>query len=131
MLLYLNKNTWASDSEALAADIREAQRIGVHLQTCHEAPSVLDLQSFRGGQDFKTIMDETPPALKSGPGNIYKQIAVAMKGGDLREVGLINLALKLTQHAPRVPLAVLACRSSSITGAPKSEISHTKTASSC
>jgi len=114
MLVYLNANTWVGDSEALATDIREAQRLGVHLQPCHEFPSVLDTSSSRAAQDFKTIMEATPPPLKSGEGNVYKQIAIAMKGGELREVGLVNLALKLAQRVPRAPLNVKDRKKSSI-----------------
>eukprot|EP00966_Prymnesium_polylepis_P028789 667233-Prymnesium_polylepis.1 len=40
-------------------------------------------------------MDATPAELKKGPGNIYKQIAVALKGAAWRKTGLVNLATGL------------------------------------
>lgn len=105
MLLYLNARTWAHNHEALAADIREAQRIGVHLQLCHEFPSVID-PGLREALAFSEIMNATPPELKSGPGNVYKQIAIGLKGGELREVGLAALATNLVQCVPRAPIRV-------------------------
>ncbi len=71
---------WSHDAEGFAADIEEAQALGVHLQPCHEFPSVIDPGSERAQLEFKTVMDQTPDDLKSGPANIYKQIAIALKG---------------------------------------------------
>ena len=105
MLVYLNAVTWMHDQEALAVDIYEAQRLGVHLQPCHEFRSVLDCGSARKALDFKQIMDATPPALTSGARNIYKEIAISLKGGELREVGLAALASKLAIRTPRAPIA--------------------------
>jgi len=104
MLVYLNAVTWMHDQEALAVEIREAQRLGVHLQLCHEFPSVLDPGSARKALNFKQIIDTTPPALTSGARNIYKQIAISLKGGELREVGLAALASKLVIRVPRAPV---------------------------
>eukprot|EP00966_Prymnesium_polylepis_P089283 2067189-Prymnesium_polylepis.1 len=39
MLLYLNAVAWTFVPELLAADIRMAQQVGLHLQLCHEYPS--------------------------------------------------------------------------------------------
>jgi hypothetical protein len=47
MLVYLNGQTWTHDPEAFAADIREAMRVGLHLQPSHEFPSVIDAGSAR------------------------------------------------------------------------------------
>jgi len=106
MLVYLNAVTWMHGQEALAVDIREAQRLGVHLQPCHEFPSVLDSSgSVRKALNFKQIMDMTPPDLTIGARNIYQQIAIPLKGGELREVGLAALASKLTTCVPRAPIA--------------------------
>ena len=104
MLIYLNAVTWLHDPEALAAEIREAQRFGVHLQLCHEFPSALDPGSARKALGFKQIMDATPLDLKSGVRNIYSQIAVSLKGGELRDVGLANLAGTLVKLVPRAPI---------------------------
>jgi hypothetical protein len=94
-LVYLNALTWAHAPEALAAEIREALRHGTHLQPCHEFPSVVDAGSARHALEFKQIMDATPADLKKWPTNIYSQIAIALKGGELREPGLANLAARL------------------------------------
>eukprot|EP00966_Prymnesium_polylepis_P241114 5576177-Prymnesium_polylepis.2 len=49
-------------------------------------------------------MDSTPADLKKWPTNIYSQIAVALKGGELREPGLANLASRLAVRGPREPI---------------------------
>jgi len=103
MLLYLNAHTWANDPEALDHDILEAQRLGVNIVVCHEFPSVIDPGSARSALDFKTIMNATPPHLMSGQRNLYRQIAVPLKGGELRKVGLDSLAAKLVRCVPRAP----------------------------
>ena len=104
MLVYLNALTWTHDPESLEADIREAQRLGVHLQLCHEFPSVLDPGSARAALDFKAIMEATPLELRRGARNIYKQIAIALKGNGLRDIGLQNVAAKLVERVPRAPI---------------------------
>eukprot|EP00966_Prymnesium_polylepis_P310005 7162496-Prymnesium_polylepis.1 len=105
MLLYLNTNTWTHDPEALAADIREVQRLGVHLQASHEFPSVLDMGSARGALDFDAVMlRATPEEMKSGETSIYTEIAIGLKGGEQREVGLALLAEKLVEKIDRRPI---------------------------
>jgi len=99
MLVYLNANTWSHAPEQLANDIREAMANGAKLQLCHEFPSAIDPQSARAALPFKDLMDMTPSDLKKNPNNIYSEIAVALKGGALRDVGLANVAKKLA--APR------------------------------
>jgi len=126
MLIYLNAVTWMHDQEALAVDIREAQRLGVHLQLCHEFPSVLDTGSARKALNFKQIMDATPTDLTSGARNIYKQIAISLKGGESREVGLAALASKLITRVPRAPVSLTSpqvwiTRRSGLAGEPASE----------
>jgi len=105
MLIYLNADTWTHDPEALTVNVSEAQRIGVHLQLCNEFPSVLDPGSARKALAFKQIMDATPPDLTSGERNIYMQIAISLKGGEMREVGLAALAAKLATRVLRAPVA--------------------------
>jgi hypothetical protein len=39
------------------ADIREAQRIGVHVQLCHEFPRVIDPGSAHAAIEFEAIVD--------------------------------------------------------------------------
>eukprot|EP00966_Prymnesium_polylepis_P120482 2784304-Prymnesium_polylepis.3 len=91
MLVYLNALTWTHDPEPLAAEIREAMREGLHLQPCHAFPSVVDMGSARHALEFKQIMNLTPGDLTKWPTNIYSQIAIALKGGELREPGLAKL----------------------------------------
>ena len=105
ILIYLTALTWTHEPEAFAAEIREAMRLGVHLQPCHEFPSVLDPESLRDALPFKEIMDATPADLTKSPRNIYSQIAIALKGGELRDVGLANLAVKLVQRVKRATIA--------------------------
>jgi len=110
MLVYLNALTWTHSPEELAAEIREAGRVGLHLQPCHEFPSVVDTDSSRHALEFKQVMDSTPADLKKWPTNIYSQIAISLKGGELREPGLANLAARLAVRIPLKPAAVESVR---------------------
>ena len=99
MLVYLNSLTWTHDPDALVFDIKAAQHLGVHLQGAHEFPSVLDgVGSLRGALEFDAILRATPEQLTSGQTNIYKEIAIGLKGGAQRNVGLELLAQKLLQN---------------------------------
>ena len=51
-----------------------------------------------GALELEAIMDATPSDLKEWPTNIYSQIAIALKGGELREVGWANLAERLVHR---------------------------------
>ena len=51
-------------------------------------------------------MDATPVDLTKSPTNVYSQIAIALKGGELREPGLANLAERLSKRVPSAPAAV-------------------------
>lgn len=101
MLVYLNALTWTHSVESLAAEIAEAMHLELHLQPCHEFPSVLDPGSWRHSLEFKEVMDATPARLKKWPTNIYSQIAIALKGGTLRDVGLGILAGRLAQRVSK------------------------------
>eukprot|EP00966_Prymnesium_polylepis_P033430 777327-Prymnesium_polylepis.1 len=72
--LPLNALTWTHDPEPFAAEIRNAVRMGLHLQACHEFTSVVDAGSGRHALEFKQIMDSTPADLKTWPINIYEPI---------------------------------------------------------
>eukprot|EP00966_Prymnesium_polylepis_P100103 2318118-Prymnesium_polylepis.1 len=48
-------------------------------------------------------MDATPADLKKWPTNIYSQIAIALKGGELRDVGLNLVAAKLAGAVVKLP----------------------------
>jgi len=122
MLIYLNALTWTHDPETFAADIRQAMREGLHLQPCHEFPSVVDTGSARHALEFKQIMDATPADLKKGPTNIYSQIAIALKGGELREPGMANLAARLAVRVPRKAIEVLPPNSGNMEPTPQSSV---------
>jgi len=106
MIVYLNAVTWTFAPELLATEIRQAKRIGLHLQLCHEFVSALDPGSARQALEFKQVMDTTPADLRRWPTNLYSQIAIALKGGELRGPGLANLAARLAVRVPRQPVAV-------------------------
>jgi hypothetical protein len=71
MRVYRNALTWAHAPELLAAEIREALRVDLHLQLCHEFPSVLDTGSARQALEFKQIIDASAADLKKSPTNLY------------------------------------------------------------
>ena len=60
----------------------------------------VDPGSARRALEFTEIMDATPADLKKRPTNIYSQIAISIKGGELREPGLANLAARLAAGVP-------------------------------
>eukprot|EP00966_Prymnesium_polylepis_P259836 6002590-Prymnesium_polylepis.1 len=101
MLIYLTTLTWTYEPELLAAEIRQAQRQGLHLQPCNEFPSVVETGNERYALEFKQVMDATPADLKRWLTNIYSQIAIALKGGEQRGPGLAILAGRLAQRVSR------------------------------
>jgi hypothetical protein len=105
MLVYLNALTWTHEPEKLAPELHRAMRVGLHLQPCHEFPSSIDPGS-RNALEFWKIMNVTPADLTKEPTNIYCQIAISLKGGDLREPGLANLAARLAVRVPLAPVKV-------------------------
>ena len=99
MLLCFNALTWAHNPWILAGEILEAQHLGIHVQFCHEFPSVLDPTNSRQAIDFDTIIETTPAQLQRGGATIYaKQVAIALKGGEMREPGLALLAQALIKR---------------------------------
>jgi len=103
MLVYLNALTWTHEPEELAAQLHRAMRVGLHLQLCHEFPSSIDPGS-RHALEFSKIMSATPADLRKEPTNIYSQIAISLKGGELREPGLATLAVRLALRVPLAPV---------------------------
>eukprot|EP00966_Prymnesium_polylepis_P240557 5563217-Prymnesium_polylepis.2 len=57
--------------------------------------------SARHALEFKQIIHLTPDDLQQRPTNIYSQIAIALKGGELRKPGLANLAARLAVRVER------------------------------
>ena len=101
MLLYLTSATWTrgEESAAFAHEVCEALRKGVHLLVCHEFPSMLGDGEGRHACAFNDFWREgwTPRWLLKGDANVYKQIAIALKGGAWREAGLAKLAQALAK----------------------------------
>ena len=101
MLLYLTSATWTrgDESAAFAHEVCEALRKGVHLLVCHEFPSMLGDGEGRHACAFNDFWREgwTPRWLLKGDSNVYKQIAIALKGGAWREAGLAKLAQALAK----------------------------------
>jgi len=101
MLLYLTSQTWTSGSEsaALAHEVCQAQRAGVHLLLAHEFPSNLGDNEVRHACAFDNFWNDgwTPRHLLKGEANVYKQIAMALKGGLWRPAGLAKLAEALAK----------------------------------
>ena len=107
MLVLLDARTWTS-GEATAKfveHIHEAMRLGVHLNCVHEFPSAVGPPRHECEFGLMFGDDWTPGHLTSGPTNLYKEIALALKGVEWRKPGLVALASKLAASAgPRVPI---------------------------
>ena len=111
MLVMLDDRTWTSGETTVAfvEHIHEAMRLGVHINCVHEFPAVVGPP--RHACDFALMFgdDWTPPHLTSGPTNLYKEIALALKGAEWRQPGLVALASKLAVSAEQhKPIAVQA-----------------------
>ena len=63
-----------------------------------------DGQVARAGVDFGEVLTQTPPDLLER--GVYHQIAISLKGGELREPGLANLAERLAKRVPLAPIAI-------------------------
>jgi len=91
-LLLLDERTWTSAAApALAAEVAQAMERGVPLLLCHEMPSALpEGVGARHATAFETFFAHTPPALLTR--GIYSTIAITLKAGDWRTIGLVMLA---------------------------------------
>ena len=99
MLVLLDERTWTSgeDTARLVEHIHKAMELGVHLICAHEFPSVVGPP--RHQCEFARMFDDdwTPKHLMKGLGfNIYKEIALALKGVEWRKPGLVAFAGKLS-----------------------------------
>jgi len=101
MLVLLDERTWTSgDTTAkLVEHIHEAMRLGVHLNCAHEFPAVVGPP--RHECEFGLMFGDewTPPHLTGGKTNLYKEIALALKGVEWRQPGLVAFAAKLAASA--------------------------------
>ena len=110
MLVLLDKRTWTSgeDTAKLVEHIHTAMKLGVRVSCVHEFPGVVGPP--RHECDFGLMFNDdwTPRHLTSGPTNLYKDIALALKGVEWRQPGLVAFASKLAASAgPHKPIAVV------------------------
>jgi len=108
MLVLLDSRTWTSGqvTAKFIEHIHAAMRLGVHINCVHEFPSAVGPP--RHECEFGLMFDDdwTPAHLTSGPTNLYKEIALALKGDEWRQPGLVALAGKLAASiAPHAPIS--------------------------
>jgi len=91
-LILLNARTWTcNDATSLAAEVERAMELGVPLLLCHEMPSAMpEGTTERHAVDFSSFFSHTPQVLL-GRG-IYSTIAIPLKPGAWRTVGLVMVA---------------------------------------
>ena len=81
-------------------------RLGVRVLCVHEFPSLVGKE--RHACDFAKMFydDWTPGHLTSGAANLYKEIAIALKGDEWRKPGLVAVAAALAAGGPaeRMPI---------------------------
>jgi len=101
MLVLLDARTWTSgeDTAKLVEHIHQAMRVGVHLNCVHEFPAVVGPPRHECEFGFMFGDDWTPAHLTGGKTNLYKEIALALKGGEWRQPGLVAFASKLAASA--------------------------------
>jgi len=107
MLVLLDNRTWTSgeDTAKFVEHIHEAMRLGVHINCVHEFPAVVGPP--RHECDFGLMFgdDWTPAHLTGGKMNLYKEIALALKGVKWRQPGFVAFAAKLAMSArPHKPI---------------------------
>ena len=110
MLVLLDARTWTSGETTakLVEHIHQAMRTGVHICCVHEFPSVVGPPRHECEFGLMFGDDWTPAHLTSGPTNLYKEIALALKSVEWRQPGLVALASKLVgSAAPHQPIDVV------------------------
>ena len=92
------------EAAKLVEHIHEAMRTGVHLNCIHEFPAVVGPPRHECEFGLMFNDDWTPAHLTGGPTNLYKEIALALKGVEWRQPGLVAVASKLagsaSEHRP-------------------------------
>ena len=109
MLVVLDARTWTSgeDTAKLVEDIHAAMKAGVHINCVHEFPSVVGPPRYECDFGLMFGDDWTPAHLTGGPMNLYKEIALALKGVEWRKPGLVAFASKLVASTgPHTPIDV-------------------------
>jgi len=101
MLVLLDERTWTSgdDTAAFVEHIHDAMRTGVHILCVHEFPAVVGPTRFECEFDYMFRDDWTPAHLTGGETNLYKEIALALKGDAWRLPGFVAFASKLASSA--------------------------------
>lgn len=105
MLVYLNLKTWTSGAKSneLAAEVRMAMTMGVHLLLVHEMPG--EWQTARHGCPFSDLFSHvdgaTPQDLLAR--GIYTEIASPLKGGVFRGASMVIVSRVLTGSEPEAP----------------------------
>ena len=91
MLVHLDSTTWTrgAESDALAHEICQAMRAGVHRLLAHEVPGARLDDVWRCGCSFDDLIEATPAHLKRA--GIYNEIAMNLAGGEWRTAGLAGL----------------------------------------
>jgi hypothetical protein len=86
MIVLLDKCTWTSgeDTAKLVEHIHEAMWAGVHIVCVHEFPSLVGPERYDCEFNLMFGDDWTPAHLTGGKGNLYKEIALALKGAEWR-----------------------------------------------
>ena len=109
MLVLLDERTWTSgdDTAKFVEHIHEAMRLGVHLNCIHEFPSVVGAPRHECEFGLMFGDDWTPAHLTGGKTNLFKEIALALKGVEWRQPGLVAFASKIASSAaPHKPIDV-------------------------
>ena len=105
MLVYLNGLTWTSgaESESFASDVMRAVDANVPLLLVHEMAGAVGTVEERHSVDFATFFacdrGATPNELLQR--GIYSSIAIALKGGAWRQVGMVMVAQGLGGRVKR------------------------------
>jgi hypothetical protein len=99
LIVYLTGETWTGpQSQAFAAEVRQAMEEGVHLQLVYEGVGAG--QSDRNAVEFATFFQTTPLDLQT----IYDhEVAVTLKGDHWRTTSLVMFADAFTATEPMSP----------------------------
>jgi len=101
MLVLLDRRTWTSGESTarFVEHVHQAMRLGVHILCVHEFPGVVGAPRFECDFGLMFGDDWTPAHLTGGSTNLYKEIALAMKGAEWRQPGFVAFASKLATSA--------------------------------
>ena len=98
-IVYLHARTWdAATRDALAAEVSQAIATGTPLLLAHEMPG-LDDDGERHACAFGDLFAESATPAELLVSGIYAKVAVPLKGGALRPVGIALLAKEVAAAA--------------------------------